>query len=155
MDVLEGRLTRAKLRFRRAGLHNIETRPLTSERDKWVTRHQNHFDLVLVDAPCSGTGTWRRDPDRRWHVLGPDIAELLVLQRKILESAYRLVKPGGRLVYATCSILREENENQMESFIKDHPEFEMNENPLRLTPAQHDTDGFFAAVLKKKAVAVP
>ncbi len=161
MDVLEGRLTRAKLRFRRAGLHNIETRPLTSERDKWVKRHQNHFDLVLVDAPCTGTGTWRRDPDRRWRMLGPGITELVPLQRNILESAWRLVKPGGRLVYATCSILPQENEMQIESFLKDHPEFEIkpvNETIkipgigqfLRLTPSQHDTDGFFAAVLRRK-----
>ncbi len=150
MDVLEKRLEKAKLRFRRAGLHNIETRPLTSERDKWVKRHQNHFDLVLIDAPCTGTGTWRRAPDQRWRTLGPEIAELVPLQRKILESAYRLVKPGGRLVYATCSLLPEENENQVEAFIKDHPEFEVGEKFMRLTPALNDTDGFFAAVLKRK-----
>ena len=150
MDVLEKRLEKAKLRFRRAGLHNIETRALSSERDKWVKRHQNHFDLVLVDAPCTGTGTWRREPDKRWRTLGPEIAELVPLQRNILESAYRLVKPGGRLVYATCSLLSEENENQVAAFVKDHPEFEISGEPLKLTPAQHDTDGFFAAVLKRK-----
>jgi 16S rRNA (cytosine967-C5)-methyltransferase len=150
MDVLEKRLEKARLRFRRAGLHNIETRALTSERDKWVKRHQNHFDLVLVDAPCTGTGTWRREPDKRWRTLGPEITELVPLQRSILESAYRLVKPGGRLVYATCSLLAEENENQVAAFIKDHPEFEASGDFLKLTPAQHDTDGFFAATLKRK-----
>ena len=152
MDVLEKRLEKAKLRFRRAGLHNIETRPLTSERDKWVKKHQNHFDLVLVDAPCTGTGTWRREPDKRWRTLGPEITELVPLQRNILEIAYRLVKPGGRLVYATCSLLAEENENQVAAFMKDHPEFELSGDPLKLTPAQNDTDGFFAAVLKRKPV---
>ena len=150
MDVLEKRLEKAKVRFRRAGLHNIETRALSSERDKWVKRHQNHFDLVLVDAPCTGTGTWRREPDKRWRTLGPEITELVPLQRNILESACRLVKPGGRLVYATCSLLAEENEYQVAAFVKDHPEFEISGKPMSLTPAQHDTDGFFAAVLKRK-----
>lgn len=161
MDVLGGRLLRAKERFRRAGLHNVETRPLTSERDKFVKRHAGHFDLVLVDAPCSGTGTWRRDPDKRWRQLGPGLSELVPLQREILESAMRMVKPGGRLVYATCSLLPEENEDQMASFLQAHPEFEIvpvrvilrNEafgDFLRMTPAGNDTDGFFAAVLKRK-----
>lgn len=164
MDVLGGRLNRAKERFRRAGLHNIETRELTSERDKFVKRHAGHFDLVLVDAPCSGTGTWRRDPDKRWRMLGPGISALVPLQRDILESAYRMVKPGGRLVYATCSLLPEENQEQIEAFVKAHPEFQLKParemidvpgagNYLQVTPATHDTDGFFAAVLVRQKVA--
>lgn len=158
MDVLGGRLNRAKERFRRAGLHNIETRALTSERDKYVKRHPGKFDLVLVDAPCTGVGTWRRDPDKRWRQLGPGLPALVPLQRSILESAYRMVKPGGRLVYATCSMLPDENENQVESFVRDYPEFSVRpvsefmdvpgaDTYLKMTPAQHDTDGFFAAVL--------
>ena len=155
MDILEGRLAKARLRFRRAGLHNIETRHLTAARGKWVKRHQNHFDLVLVDAPCTGTGTWRRAPDQRWRVLGPPIGELLPLQRNILDSACRMVKPGGRLVYATCSLLAEENEQQIAALLRIHPEFAIKGEFLRLTPAVHDTDGFFAAVLMKRpAVAV-
>ncbi len=161
MDVLGGRLNRAKERFRRAGLHNIETRELTSERDKYVKRHVGHFDLVLVDAPCTGTGTWRRDPDKRWRQLGPGIDSLVPLQKSILDSACRMVKPGGRLVYATCSLLPEENEDQVEEFLKDHPEFtvqSVDQMPgfpktgkyLKLTPARHDTDGFFAALLVRK-----
>ncbi|MFH1159158.1 MAG: RsmB/NOP family class I SAM-dependent RNA methyltransferase [Pseudomonadota bacterium] len=155
MDVLDKRLERAKLRFRRAGLHNIETRALTSENDKWVKRHKDHFDLVLVDAPCTGTGTWRRDPDKRWRMLGPGISELVPLQRKILESACRLVKPGGRLVYATCSLLPEENQDQIGAFLRDYPEFGVKGEFLQLTPSLHDTDGFFAAVLERKAKAAP
>lgn len=158
MDVLGGRLNRAKERFRRAGLHNIETRALTSERDKYVKRHPGKFDLVLVDAPCTGVGTWRRDPDKRWRQLGPGLSALVPLQRSILESAFRMVKPGGRLVYATCSMLPDENENQVESFVRDYPEFSVRpvsefmdvpgaDKYLKMTPAQHDTDGFFAAVL--------
>jgi 16S rRNA (cytosine967-C5)-methyltransferase len=154
MDVLGGRLMRAKERFRRAGLHNIETRELTSERDKFVKRHQEHFDLVLVDAPCTGTGTWRRDPDKRWRQLGPGISTLVPLQKNILESAERMVKPGGRLVYATCSLLPEENELQVDEFLKTHADFERSRDYLKLTPAEHDTDGFFAAVLTRKGKTV-
>ena len=166
-DVLANRLKRSTERFRRAGLHNIEVKPLTSERDPWVKRHKGDFDRVLVDAPCSGTGTWRRNPDSRWRSLGPGIETLLPLQASILESAARLVKPGGRLVYATCSLLPEENEQQIEKFIATHPDFrvvpvqEIGTIPslpktgdyLSLTPAQHNTDGFFAAVMER-AVAV-
>jgi 16S rRNA (cytosine967-C5)-methyltransferase len=158
MDVLGGRLMRAKERFRRAGLHNIETRELSSERDKFVKRHEKHFDLVLVDAPCSGTGTWRRDPDKRWRQLGPGISTLVPLQKDILDSACRMVKPGGRLVYATCSLLPEENETQVENFLAAHPDFKLKpaseiveisgvDKYLSVTPARHNTDGFFAAVM--------
>lgn len=164
-DVLAGRLKRAAERFRRAGLHNIEAKPLTSARDPWVKRHKRKFDRVLVDAPCSGTGTWRRNPDSRWRVLGPGMEQLVPLQAEILDSAARLVKPGGRLVYATCSLLPEENEGQIAAFLATHPDFAVKpvaevwaeervgatppaDGPyLRLSPGRHDTDGFFAAVL--------
>ncbi|MEI6986447.1 MAG: RsmB/NOP family class I SAM-dependent RNA methyltransferase [Rhodospirillaceae bacterium] len=163
-DVLGNRLKRAAERFRRAGLHNIETRPLSSARDPWVKRHKAMFDRVLVDAPCTGTGTWRRNPDARWRPLGPGLVELVRLQAEILDSAARLVKRGGRLIYATCSLLAEENEDQMTSFLAAHPDFTplplaelwpatiggpspLDGPWLRLTPARHETDGFFAAVL--------
>lgn len=164
-DVMEGRLKRAAERFRRAGLHNIQTRLLASETDKWVKRHKLSFDRVLVDAPCSGTGTWRRNPDARWR---PEdeagIDHLVALQARILASAARLVKPGGRLVYATCSLLPEENEAQVATFLATHPDFKLvplseaapglpsaHPDYLSLTPAQHDTDGFFAAVMARDA----
>jgi 16S rRNA (cytosine967-C5)-methyltransferase len=152
LDVMGGRLNRAKERFRRAGLHNIETRELSGEGDKFVKRHVGHFDLVLVDAPCSGTGTWRRDPDKRWRQLGPTLAALVPLQKEILENAHRIVKPGGRLVYATCSLLPEENDTQIEEFLKAHPEFTLKQD-MHLSPAKDDTDGFFAAVMVRKAIA--
>lgn len=168
-DVLAARLKRAAERFRRAGLHNIETRPLASETDRWVKRHKSGFDRVLVDAPCSGTGTWRRNPDARWRVLGPGLDHLLPLQARILASAARLVKPGGRLVYATCSMLAEENEEQVAAFLAAHPAFRVvplreaapqltgsaHPDYLALTPARHDTDGFFAAVLQRSAMPSP
>ncbi len=162
-DVLENRLKRSAERFRRAGLHNIETKPLSSERDPWVKRHKGTFDRVLVDAPCSGTGTWRRNPDSRWRSLGPGLEALLPLQASILDSASRLVKPGGRLVYATCSLLPDENEKQIERFLDNHQDFALvpvresasglpETGPyLSLSPARHDTDGFFAAVMRRIA----
>lgn len=168
-DTGESRLTRAKLRFRRAGVQNIEVTPIKSENDPWLKRHKDSFDRVLVDAPCSGTGTWRRNPEMRWkqHSLG--LEELVPLQQSILASAARLVKPGGQLIYATCSLLPDENEAQVTTFLAQHPDFSIVPLPqvwakvaanqpcpvsgdyLRLDPATHETDGFFAAVLARKA----
>lgn len=169
-DVLENRLKRSGERFRRAGLHNIEIKPLTSERDPWVKHHKESFDRVLVDAPCSGAGTWRRNPDSRWRSLGPGLEALIPLQASILESAARLVKAGGRLVYATCSLLPEENEQQVQRFLDNHPDFtlvpitqcgaDLSGLPdcgamLSLSPAVHNTDGFFAAVMTRSATPKP
>lgn len=152
LDVLEHRLEKAKLRFRRAGVHNIETRALNDEKaDKWLKRQRGNFNLVLVDAPCTGTGTWRRSPDQRWRQLGPRLEELLTLQRDILKTAATMVRPGGRLVYATCSLLRQENEDQVREFLQDHPDFRISQDFMKLTPATSDTDGFFAASLERKA----
>ncbi|RYE08188.1 MAG: RsmB/NOP family class I SAM-dependent RNA methyltransferase [Hyphomicrobiales bacterium] len=164
-DVSEARLKRSAERFRRACFHNVETRLLSSETDRWVKRHKLGYDRVLVDAPCTGTGTWRRNPDARWRALGEGqgLDNLVPLQARILMSAARLVKPGGRLVYATCSMLPEENEAQVEAFLAASPDFELvklgevapglssaHPDYLSLTPAQHNTDGFFAAVLQRK-----
>lgn len=164
-DVNEGRLKRCAERLRKAGLHNAETRLLSSETDKWIKRRKGGYDRVLVDAPCSGTGTWRRNPDARWRP--PEdkgLDNLVSLQARILASAARLVKPGGRLVYATCSMLPEENEDQITAFLAAHPAFRVvplaeaaphvpsaHGTYLSLTPARHDTDGFFAAVLQRAA----
>lgn len=151
-DVHEGRLKRATLRFRRAGLHNIETRVLSTESDPWVKRHKGKFDAVLVDAPCSGTGVWRRNPDARWRPLGPGLGDLMPLQTRILASAARLVKPGGKLVYATCSLLDGENKDQIAKFLATTTEFEEVKS-MALRPARDGTDGFFASVLVRKASA--
>ncbi len=165
-DVLEGRIDRASVRFARAGIHNVERRALKSEADSWVKRHKGAFDRVLIDAPCSGTGTWRRNPDARWRLKAQDIVELVALQRRIIESAARLVRPGGRLVYATCSLLPEENESQADWFLNHVPGFTLAPAQkawkeafgtdfaeagdfLNLTPARHGTDGFFAAIFEK------
>ncbi len=170
MDMEESRLLKSKERFRRARVSDIiEVRPLSDEKHrKWLKRQKETFDCTLVDAPCMGTGTWRRNPDTRWKVFGPGLAELLKVQAEILDRVVHTVKPGGRLVYATCSVLPEENEAQVEAFLKRHPDFELPDlkdvwpdgvtppcegKYMRLTPLRHGTDGFFAAVLVKKASA--
>jgi len=161
-DVFPNRLKRSAERFRRAGVHNIEVKPLANENDPWVKKHKESFDRVLVDAPCSGTGTWRRNPDQRWRSLGQGLESLIPLQTNILKSAARLVKPGGRLIYATCSLLPRENEEQIEKFLAAHedfravpvnkicPDIPANGPFMALTPATHGTDGFFAAVVERK-----
>jgi 16S rRNA (cytosine967-C5)-methyltransferase len=170
MDVLETRLDRSAQRLRRAGAYNVERRAIDSDNRKWLKRQKGAFDRVLVDAPCTGTGTWRRNPDGRWTLRPQDLEELVPKQAAILDAASRLVKPGGGLVYATCSVLPAENERQVEAFLQRHPEFEIvpvqqlwpetvgTEPPaqaadspyLRLSPLRHGTDGFFAATMLRK-----
>jgi 16S rRNA (cytosine967-C5)-methyltransferase len=167
MDLEANRLAKARDRFRRAKVSDIiEPRPLSDEKNrKWLRRQKQYFDCVLIDVPCSGTGTWRRNPDMRWRTYGPSVAELVEIQRDIMEKVAGTVKPNGRLVYATCSMLPEENEQQIEHFLSLHPEFELKElkdvwpegcsppcegNFMRLTPHRHGTDGFFAAILIRK-----
>jgi 16S rRNA (cytosine967-C5)-methyltransferase len=160
-DVSAARLESAVRRLRRAGVHNTEQH-LLAPGDKWAKRREGSFDRVLVDAPCTGTGTWRRNPDARLRLDARDLAELLPKQATILQQAAGLVRSGGRLVYATCSLLIEENEAQVQAFLAAHPEFavlplaEAWQLPgpppcpgpfLALTPRRHGTDGFFAAVL--------
>jgi 16S rRNA (cytosine967-C5)-methyltransferase len=124
-DVLQGRVDRAAVRFNRAGVFNVERKGLSGERDPWVKRHAGSFDRVLIDAPCTGTGTWRRNPDAKWKLTPTDLEELTQVQRNILDSAWRLVKPGGRLIYATCSLLSEENEAQIEALLAAHADFKL------------------------------
>ena len=170
MDVYESRLDRSAQRLRRAGAHNVERRALDIDNRKWLKRQAKAFDRVLVDAPCTGTGTWRRNPDGRWTLQPKDLAELVPKQAEILDAAARLVKPGGGLIYATCSVLPAENEHQIAAFLERHPDFEavpagdiwrdvlasepppeMAASPyLRLSPLKHGTDGFFAATLVRK-----
>ncbi len=171
-DVSARRLDRAARRLRRAGVGNVERRVLESERDKWVKRHAGSFDRVLVDAPCLGTGTWRRNPDAKWRSGPEDLVELQERQQQILRSAARLVRPGGRLVYATCSLLREEDEVQAEDFLAAEPGFSAlpgarawdeaiggmspaGEQYIFLTPARHGTDGFFVALFERRSETAP
>jgi 16S rRNA (cytosine967-C5)-methyltransferase len=166
-DTSAVRLEGAVKRLRRAGVDNAE-RHLLEPGDKWGKRRAGSFDRVLVDAPCTGSGTWRRNPDARLRTVATDLEELTRLQSEILGRAAELVRPGGRLVYATCSLFRAENEGQMDRFLERHPDFAPlplaalwaalrpgvaapGEGPwLSTSPARHGTDGFFAAVLERR-----
>ncbi len=157
-DVSAPRLDGAVRRLRRAGVHNAE-RHLVQPGDKWAKRRSGSFDRVLVDAPCTGTGTWRRNPDARLRLLEQDLRELLGKQAAILDEAARLVKPGGRMIYATCSVLAEEDEGQVSAFLARQPGFRLvpvtlpgglaADPYLMLTPRRNGTDGFFAVVLER------
>jgi 16S rRNA (cytosine967-C5)-methyltransferase len=147
-DISAARLDGAVRRIRRAGVHNVE-RHLLEPGDKWIKRRARSFDRVLVDAPCTGTGTWRRNPDARLRLAEADLAELLPKQAVLLDQAASMVRTGGRLVYATCSLLAEENEDQVTAFLSRHSGFAQGD-VLVLTPARNGTDGFFAAVLERR-----
>lgn len=163
-DVSEKRLYNLGQRLKRSGLSNLHSQLLTNERDPKLKRLLGKFDRVLVDAPCSGLGTLRRNPDLKWRQTPKDIEELTAKQTSILDSAARLVKPGGRLVYATCSLLAEENEQIAEAFLAAHAEFRLlstgeilaqQQIPLqagayfKLLPQRDGTDGFFAAAFER------
>ncbi len=164
-DVSDKRLSNLKPRLARSGLSNVHPGRIEHERDMKVKRLAGKADRVLVDAPCSGLGTLRRNPDLKWRQDESSVAELNVKQAAILDAAATLVKPGGRLVYATCSLLREENEAIVEAFLAKHEAFALvpasdvlarhgiavDGEMLRLLPNRHNTDGFFAAVLERKA----
>ena len=121
-DVSENRLDRMRPRLARAGVDNVRIQPLATETDSKLKRLVGTQDAVLVDAPCSGSGTWRRSPDIKWR--GLDLETLNATQLSVLNSASRLVKPEGYLVYATCSLLDAENEGVVSAFLTAHPEFE-------------------------------
>ena len=164
-DVSDKRLAKLKPRLARSGLSNVHPARIEHERDTKIKRLSGKADRVLVDAPCSGLGTLRRNPDLKWRQSEASIAELTVKQASILASAAKMVRPGGRLVYATCSLLTAENDAIIDAFLAEHPEFSLTSaeavlakqgikvtgERLRLLPQQHGTDGFFAAVLDRKS----
>ena len=162
-DVSDKRLANLAPRLKRSGLSNVFPQRIANENDAKVKRLRGKIDRVLVDAPCSGLGTLRRNPDMKWRQTPEDVAELVEKQRSILAAAARLVKPGGRLVYATCSILEEENRGVVEDFLRNAP-FTLRpagdvleksgirlhlDEYLELWPHRHGTDAFFAAVLER------
>ncbi|HEY1090890.1 MAG TPA: RsmB/NOP family class I SAM-dependent RNA methyltransferase, partial [Burkholderiaceae bacterium] len=168
-DTSGHRLANLKPRLARSGLSNVFPAQIAHERDERIKRLAGKIDRVLVDAPCSGLGTLRRNPDLKWRQSPQAIEELKLKQTAILESAARLLKSGGRLVYATCSLLDAENEAIAAAFTAAHKDFEflpagellekahvsaagslVEEGFLRLWPHRHRTDGFFAAVWQKK-----
>ena len=172
-DTSAHRLDALKPRLARSGLSNVHPAAIAHERDERIKRLAGKMDRVLVDAPCSGLGTLRRNPDLKWRQSPQAVLELVAKQTAILDSAARLVKGGGRLVYATCSVLPAENEDIAAAFSLAHPDFELLPAAelltelkvegaqdlcageageyLRLWPQRHGTDGFFAAVWQRKA----
>lgn len=162
-DVSEKRLNNLKPRLKRSGLSNIHPQRINNENDSKLKRLAGKIDRVLVDAPCSGLGTLRRNPDLKWRQNLEKVDELQKKQIAILTAAAKLLKPGGRLVYATCSLLPEENQQVIAQFLMDHPQFSIlncgailtqqkinlphTGEFLQLSPLHHNTDGFFAAAL--------
>jgi 16S rRNA (cytosine967-C5)-methyltransferase len=163
-DVSARRLDGLKPRLARSGLSNLRAQVIRDENDTAVKRLRGQCDAVLVDAPCSGTGTLRRNPDIRWRPLR--LAELAATQTRLLAAGLALLKPGGRLVYATCSLLSEENQEVVQAVLAQQPAYELldasaalaraginvpgQEDPwLELLPHRHHTDGFFAALLQR------
>jgi len=164
-EVSAARLARAKPRLARSGLSNVHPVVIARRDDPRAARLAGKAHCVLVDAPCSGVGTLRRNPDLKWRTHPEAVRELLQVQAQILQDAARCVRPGGRLVYATCSLLAQENEAQVEQFLAAHPEFQLRnaaqvlggrcpdlglaDDYLRLRPDVHGTDGFFAALMQR------
>ena len=169
-DVSAHRLDNLKPRLARSKLSNVFPAAIAHERDERIKRLAGKIDRVIVDAPCSGLGTLRRNPDLKWRQSPASIQELAAKQTAILESAARLLKPGGRIVYATCSLLRAENEDIADAFTASHPAFQRlavqdllasarvadasslcsgDGRDLRLWPHRHGTDGFYAAAWEK------
>ncbi len=169
-DIDPARLAAARPRLRRADLSGVELQRLEGAEDPWLAAQAGTFDRVLIDAPCSGTGTWRRSPDARWRLAPSRLEALQATQDQLLRTAAALVAPGGRLIYATCSLLPAENEARLAAFLAAQPGFAplpveavwaeaLGAGPpadarhaggLRLTPRRHGTDGFCLAILERE-----
>ncbi len=170
-DTSAKRLERMKGRVARAGLDNVRIQTITGHHDQKIKRLHGKIDRVLVDAPCSGTGTLRRSPDIKWRITPETVTRLAHEALAILAAAARLVRPGGRLVYATCSVLPAENEEVAAAFLRAHPEFAAIDTQailtrrkialpdappgtaLHLLPHRHGTDGFFAQAFDRRPAA--
>jgi 16S rRNA (cytosine967-C5)-methyltransferase len=167
-DVSASRLKNAEARLKRAGIFNTTTRVISDHKDRWLQRQHEAFDCVFVDAPCSGSGTWRRNPDLKWKTTLKDIQETVSLQQTILQRAAQTVRPGGRLIYATCSLFSMENEAQVDWFLKQNLAFDQipvsraweeffggtypfaDQLHFKVNPYHHKMDGFFVAIMQHR-----
>ena len=167
-DINEKRLSRLSPRLKRSGLSNVTAQVITNENDTRLKRLAGKLDRVLIDAPCSGLGTLRRNPDLKFRQSPETLASLARTQASLIRAGAKLIKPGGRLVYATCSLLPTENQAIVQGFLGEHPEFRQlpasevlataridldTGEYLQMNPAVHGTDGFFAAILEKQSRA--
>jgi 16S rRNA (cytosine967-C5)-methyltransferase len=169
-DINARRLAGFGPRLKRSGLSNVHPAAIHTENDPKIKRLAGKIDRVLVDAPCSGSGTLRRNPDLKWRFDEAELARVNAVQASVLRAAARLVRPGGRLVYATCSLLALENQQVVEQFLREQPQFaavpaaDVLERQgvtvdqaarfapyFVMLPHLHGTDGFFAAVLERRA----
>ena len=165
-DTHKGRLDKLTPRLKRAGVSNVSQHLLTGPEDPWLREHRASAERVLIDVPCSGSGAWRRAPASKWRLTADTFQNYTSLQAAIMDQASLLVKPGGRLIYATCSVLPQENEKQIAAFLARTTVFRAIPigalwekfiggtcpspgNHLSLTPARTQTDGFFCAVLER------
>lgn len=166
LDISSTRLYKMKRRLERAGVTNVLLNPIRSEMDPWLKQFEGRVDRLLIDAPCSGLGAWRRNPESRWKMTSELLEDLLGRQARILQSSAHLVKPGGRLVYATCSLLKRENEDQIAAFLKENDNYSIlpitdvwdetfdstcpfSDDYMIMRPDLHKSDGFFCAVLQR------
>lgn len=147
MDIYAHKLAELKKRAKRDGVHNIETRPIQGT--KSIKKFKGKADRVLIDAPCSGIGVLKRNPDSKWKLNDDFLDRIRNTQAEILDQYASMVKAGGKLVYATCSILPSENEKQVEKFLKNHQEFVLKKDK-KVSPAATGFDGFYMALLEKK-----
>ena len=148
MDIYDHKLAELKKRAKRDGAHNIETR--TIEGSKTIKKLKGKADRVLIDAPCSGLGVLKRNPDSKWKLNPEFIERIKKTQAEILDQYASMVKEGGKLVYATCSILPSENELQVKAFLKNHPEFTFVKDQ-KISPAKSGFDGFYMALMERKS----
>ncbi|NOU52205.1 methyltransferase domain-containing protein [Pseudoalteromonas sp. JBTF-M23] len=148
MDIHQHKLDILKKRAKRAGVHMLETRLIKNS--KTVKRLKDKFDRVLLDVPCSGTGVLRRNPDAKWQLANNNIENLITLQGEILQRYSQMCKPGGRLVYATCSILPSENQQQVHAFLENNPQFKLVEELSLLPGVNTHFDGFYGAALERQ-----
>jgi 16S rRNA (cytosine967-C5)-methyltransferase len=171
-DLDKRRLAPIHARLERAGARNVQVRTATGRGDV-LADLAGRADLVMIDAPCTGTGAWRRNPDAKWRIRPGALAERLKEQQAVLERAATLTKPGGRIAYVTCSVLAEENNDQVGAFLTSHPDFSVekpadvakvlgeraylfvraaliSDEGLMMTPRRTETDGFFVSVLRRR-----
>ena len=165
-DVSSARLGRGRERLKKAGVAIVEERTLSGDHDPWIANNAGAFDRVLLDAPCSGIGAWRRNPDARWRLSPSHLEALQRQQDPLLDNAAMLVRPGGWITYVTCSVLRCENEDRVRAFLDRSRGISVvpvhqawagaiggrcpsNGDYLKLTPYRHGTDGFFVCCLER------